>query len=63
MGELVNLNRYRKLRDRQDRERQAAENRTRFGRSKGERVAEDTRRRKDQADLDAKKLEPSPTDE
>jgi uncharacterized protein DUF4169 len=38
MGEVVNLNRYRKLKQRAERERQANEKRTRFGVSKAERA-------------------------
>jgi hypothetical protein len=50
MGEIVNLRRARKAKSRADAEQKAAENRTRFGRSKAEResakanTALDTRR-------------------
>lgn len=36
MGELVNLNKYRKGRERLKEEKRAAENRVKFGRSKAE---------------------------
>jgi Domain of unknown function (DUF4169) len=38
MGEIVNLNRYRKLKQRAERERRAGEKRTQFGVSKAERM-------------------------
>ena len=40
MGELVNLRRVRKQRDRADASRQAEENRARFGRSKADKQTE-----------------------
>ena len=36
MGEIVNLNRYRKMRAQQQREQEAGANRTKFGRTKAE---------------------------
>jgi hypothetical protein len=38
MGDIVNLNRYRKLKQRAERERRATEKRARFGVSKAERA-------------------------
>jgi hypothetical protein len=38
MGEVVNLNRYRKLKQRAERERRAGEKRAHFGVSKADRV-------------------------
>ncbi len=38
MGEVVNLNRYRKLKAKAERERKAAEKRARFGAPKAERA-------------------------
>jgi hypothetical protein len=38
MGDVVNLNRYRKLKQRAERERRASEKRARFGVSKTERA-------------------------
>ena len=57
MTEIVNLNRVRKARRRQEQERQAAANRARFGRPKAERrrdAAEETRAARD---LAGKKLD------
>lgn len=53
MGEVVNLNKVRKLKARQTAEQQAAENRVRFGRSKAQKQqdvleAEVAKRRLDQ---------------
>ncbi len=57
MGEVINLNRFRKARARSQEAKQADENRTRYGRTK-----EDKRRGKAESDraskeLDGKKLE------
>jgi len=46
MGEVINLRSFRKTRERDDRSRKAAENRTRSGRTKGE-------RKRDEAETDA----------
>jgi hypothetical protein len=57
MGDLVNLNRYRKDRRRQETRQQAAANRVKFGRPKAETrqgEAEAERRRRE---LDDKKLD------
>lgn len=57
MGDVVNLNRFRKQRARAERTEEAARNRTRFGRTKNEKLEQ----RKDQEtrkrDLDGKKLD------
>ena len=57
MGEIINLNRYRKNRERREVEAQAAENRIRFGLSKDERLQDKIERDRRQSDLDNKKLE------
>lgn len=57
MGEIVNLNRFRKQRSRAEAEKQAAENRVAFGRSKAERTATAKVRAKDESDLENKKLD------
>ncbi len=49
MSEIVNLNRVRKARARTERERQAADNRARFGRSKAEKDAVQKRENRDAA--------------
>jgi len=46
MGEVINLRNFRKSKERDERTRKAAENRTRSGRSKGE-------RKRDEAETDA----------
>lgn len=57
MAEIVNLNRFRKARKRQDTDRQADANRVKFGRTKAEkendRRAEERRRQ----EIDGKKLD------
>jgi hypothetical protein len=52
MGDVVNLNRYRKLKAKAERERRAAENRTRFGASKAERGKASAERSLDERRLD-----------
>lgn len=52
MAEVVNLNRYRKKRDKEAADSTAAENRVRFGQSKGER-----RKNRGEAAKAAKKLD------
>ncbi|MGQ9369668.1 DUF4169 family protein [Azospirillum sp. ST 5-10] len=55
MGEIVNLNRYRKSQARAQREKEAAENRVRFGRPKAETAAQRKERERADRALDAKK--------
>ena len=43
MGDLVNLKRFKKRTEREQSEKQAQANRTRFGRTKAERVLEERR--------------------
>ena len=43
MGDLVNLKRFRKRKDREESARQAETNRARFGRTKSERAADSMR--------------------
>ena len=57
MADLVNLNRYRKERNRRDAEKTAAENRARHGRSKTERKKERLDSAKAAKDLDNKRLD------
>ena len=57
MGEIINLNRFRKQRSRAEEAKQAAENRVAFGRTKAERMASTKIRRKAEADIDNKKLD------
>jgi Domain of unknown function (DUF4169) len=57
MGELVNLNKYRKARQRLEDNRRATNNREKFGRSKAHTEREKQERRREQTSLDGKKLE------
>ncbi|HVZ03193.1 DUF4169 family protein [Hyphomicrobium sp.] len=51
-AEIVNLNKVRKARERAIRERDAQENRLKYGQSKADRHLFDAKQRKSQADLD-----------
>jgi hypothetical protein len=62
MGEIINLAKARKLRERAEAKRQASENRAAFGRSKAERQAADKKRQTDSAHLDGHRREPSDED-
>ncbi|HKR19984.1 MAG TPA: DUF4169 family protein [Stellaceae bacterium] len=57
MTEPVNLNRFRKARRRADAQKQAAENRVAFGRTKAERETERLKAEKAAHDLANKKLD------
>ena len=57
MGELVNLNRYRKRQKREAEGAAATENRVRHGTRRAERRREATKRKRDIARLDGKKRE------
>ena len=52
-AEIVNLNKIRKARERANRERDAQENRIKYGQTKSERNLFEARTRKWQSDLDA----------
>lgn len=56
MGEVVNLNRFRKARAKAGKEQQAEENRIRYGRPKSEKQKTDGERDRSDRDLDGKKL-------
>ena len=56
MAEIVNLRRARKSRARVEKDAQAAENRTQFGRTKAEKRATETERAQTEAALDGKKM-------
>jgi hypothetical protein len=61
MGDVVNLNRYRKLKARAERERKAAEKRARFGTPKSERVKSSAERALEARLLDgARRDDPGP---
>ena len=57
MGDVVNLNKFRKARDRKVAEDQAAENRTRFGQPKDVKAKLRTEADQTQKDLDGKRLD------
>lgn len=57
MAEIVNLNQARKARQRAEAERQAAENRVRFGRTKAEKKTDTQEKQRGERELDGKKVE------
>jgi hypothetical protein len=57
MADIVNLNQFRKKRDRQDAERQAAVNRERFGQRKDARAKTARELEKAKKELDDKRLD------
>jgi hypothetical protein len=57
MAEIINLNRFKKERERADKTKTADENRARFGRSKEERERAEAVARKAEKSLDDKKIE------
>jgi len=60
MAEIVNLRRARKSRTRVEKDAQAAENRTQFGRTKAEKRATETERAQTKTALDGKKIDDEP---
>ena len=56
MGEVINLNRFRKARAKADAAKQAEENRASFGRTKEEKLQETRERDRTDQDFDGKKL-------
>jgi hypothetical protein len=57
VASVVNLNRFRKAKKREGAQQQAAENRALFGRSKKQRLADDSARRRLERELDSKRLD------
>ena len=57
MAEIINLNRFKKERDRADKAKTADENRARFGRRKEDRERAEAIARKSDKSLDDKKIE------
>jgi hypothetical protein len=57
MGDLVNLNRFRKRTDREQEARQAESNRARFGRTKAERKAAEQRTQRANEVLDQHRID------
>lgn len=63
-AEIINLNKVRKARERADREREAHENRLKYGQSKSERNHIEAQHRKSQAELDgARRDDNGPADD
>ena len=58
MGEIVNLNKARKNHNRELAGRRAAENRVRYGRTRGEKAKERDERARRERNLDGGKLDP-----
>ena len=56
MGDVVNLNQFRKQRERLERKKAAAANRAKFGRAKGDVVTTKKSRERDKTKLDGKRL-------
>ena len=61
-ADLINLRRARKARARADKEKQAAENRAKFGRTKAERQTTSATGDLERRQLDAHQLDPNPKD-
>ena len=59
MGEIVNLNKFRKEKQREAEKRAARDNRVRFGRSGVEKLADRRANEKADATLDGKKRDPA----
>lgn len=59
MGDVVNLNRFRKQKEREEKSRQAAINRVKHGATKAERQRQDATRAKTLRDVDGHRLERS----
>jgi len=57
MGDVVNLNRFRKAKEKALREAQAAANRTRYGRTKEQRAREKDEAARTIKDLEGKKID------
>ena len=57
MGDVVNLNRFRKAKEKAVREAQAAANRARYGRTKEQRAREKDEAVRTAKDLDSKKID------
>lgn len=63
MGDVVNLNRYRKVRKTRDERGAAAINRTKFGRNKAELRELNAARDRAEQELDGKAMKPKPEPE
>ncbi len=63
MGEIINLNQYRKKREKAEKAERAAKNRASHGLSKEDRANARRKVEQRQADLDTKRLESGPSDD
>jgi hypothetical protein len=63
MGDIVNLSKYRKQRQRTAQAKQAAENRVRFGQTKSERARTRSEQDHQSGELDGKRLDDGRPDE
>jgi hypothetical protein len=63
MGDIVNLSKYRKQRQRTEQTKQAAENRVRFGRDKSDRARTRSEQDRRNQDLDGKRRDDGRPDE
>jgi hypothetical protein len=63
MGDIVNLSKYRKQRQRSEQTKQAAENRVRFGRNKADRARTRSEQDRRSQDLKGKRRDDSHPDE
>ena len=63
MGDIVNLSKYRKQRQRTEHAKQAAENRVRFGQSKTDRTRTRSEQERRRQDLDGKRRDDGRPDE
>ncbi|WP_169568063.1 DUF4169 family protein [Sneathiella limimaris] len=63
MGDVVNLNKFRKAKAKTDKEQQASENRHKFGRTKQEKSLEKQEQDRQKSSLDGKQLSPENPEE
>lgn len=57
MGEVINLNKIRKAREKEERDRLAAEKRARFGHSKLDKSLQESEREKRERELDSQRFD------
>lgn len=62
MGEIINLNQFRKKRQREDGKKRAADNRVRYGRTKADRERDDKAEAIVRGRWERKRIDPEPTD-
>lgn len=62
MGNVINLNKFRKRKEKEERAKRAEANRRLHGRTKGERQHDELRKQQLQRGLEGKRLEKAPSD-